>query len=59
MKFSKKARLVLLILSIFITMPICGFLFKFNPMISGLIYLSQLGSLIQVIREWYKSKDIL
>jgi len=52
---SKDVKLILVVISIFITMPLAGFLFGINTLIGVFSYVTQIGILINVIREWYKN----
>jgi len=52
---SKDVKLILVVISIFITMPLAGFLFSVKPLIGVFSYVTQIGILINVIREWYKN----
>ncbi len=52
---NKDVKLILVVISIFITMPLSGFLFSIKPLIGAFSYFTQIGILIQVIREWYKN----
>lgn len=54
---SKDVKLILVIISIFITMPLSGFLFTFKPMLGLFSYITQIGILINVIKEWYKNAE--
>lgn len=52
---SKDLKLILVVISIFITMPLSGLLFTFKPIVGLFSYVTQVGALVQVIREWYKN----
>lgn len=52
---NKDVKLILVVISIFITMPLSGFLLSVKPLIGVISYITQIGMLIQVIREWYKN----
>ncbi len=51
----KKFKLALLIVSLFFTLPASGLMFAFNPYLGTLIYLSQAGTSIILLKEWYKN----
>ena len=50
----KDVKLILVVISIFITMPLSGFLFSVEPLIGVFSYVTQIGILTKVITEWYK-----
>ena len=52
-----KGRLIILAVSVFITMPMAGFLFKYNPIVASVIYMTQVPALIKVISEWYSGQN--
>jgi hypothetical protein len=52
---SKDVKLILVVISIFITMPLAGFLFSIKPIIGAFSYITQIGILINVIKEWYNN----
>jgi len=53
---NKKVKLFLLCVSIFITMPMIGFIAHFNPIASGLIFITQIPILHTLLKEWYNTK---
>jgi hypothetical protein len=53
---NKQTKLIILIISLFITLPLSGFLFSFNPMIGAVIYITQIGTSVTLLSEWYKSQ---
>jgi len=53
-KMNKQTKLIILIFSIFITLPLSGFLFSIKPMIGTIVYITQIGVSVNLLREWYK-----
>lgn len=51
---SKKVRLWILIPSLFFTLPMVGYLMSFNFLLGAAIYVTQLGTSIGLLRDWYK-----
>jgi len=53
-KMNKQTKLVILIFSLFITLPLSGFLLSIKPMIGAIVYITQIGTSVNLLREWYK-----
>jgi hypothetical protein len=51
---NKQTKLVILIISLFITLPLSGFLFSIKPLLGLAVYLTQIGTSVNLLSEWYK-----
>lgn len=54
----KNIKLAILIASLLFTLPASGLLFTKSPLVGILIYLTQLGTSIELIRTWIAYKKI-
>jgi hypothetical protein len=54
----KNIKLAILVTSLLFTLPACGFLFTKSPLIGTIIYLTQLGTSVELIRTWVIYKKI-
>jgi hypothetical protein len=53
-KMNKQTKLIILIISLFITLPLSGFLFSIKPLLGLAVYLTQIGTSVNLLSEWYK-----
>ncbi len=53
---NKQLKLLMLILSLFVTLPLSGFIFSIKPIFGVVIYLTQIGTSVKLLEEWYQSQ---
>ncbi len=54
----KDIKVIIYVVSLFITLPMSGFLLANVPLVGIIIYLTQIGTSIQLIQTWIKYQDL-
>jgi hypothetical protein len=54
----KELKIALLVTSLFFTLPLSGMIFTKSPLLGVIIYLTQMGTSVELIRTWISYKKI-
>jgi len=54
----RKVKIALLVTSLFFTIPLSGMIFTKSPLLGVIIYLTQIGTSVELIRTWISYKKI-